>query len=336
MREIFARADEKFVKEQHSGHNQNNPLRIYKFRSSEFLRIEKGFDKNALPIVFKVSPDSLLNLCIKLIDALPLPSVYKWTTLEVCKWIRQYGYPQYMNTFHVNLITGQKLLLLDAQALSAMNIKNFADIKHIAYGIRGLFFYEMTKYIRSISLPPEYYYELYKLFETKSGRKYQDVRRSDLWRRMQLLRENSPNYSHWDLLERWLARKCEHTELFGGVKRYRLYKCLPEKPAQSEQILPANPCYCMPPCSCFWTEDRHLQAPTVFSLLAPVRKADPTVTKERCRNCAPPCTCHWPSHFYKFDIILSCLRENLPNKYGEREVARRRQSRTLFTSSFLD
>ncbi|XP_011184785.1 uncharacterized protein LOC105213567 [Zeugodacus cucurbitae] len=334
MREIFASADEKFVKEEHSVQNLNQPLRIYKFRQVHFLRIEKGFDKNALPIVFKVSPDSLLNLCIKIVDALPLPFVYKWTTLDVCKWIRNYGYPQYMNTFHVNLITGQKLLLVDAKALSAMNIKNFADIKHIAYGIRTLFFYEMTKYIHSISLPPEYYYELYKLFETKSGRKYQDVRRSDLWRRMQLLREKSPNYSHWDLLERWLARQRENTELFGGVRRYRLYKCKPEPPPQQLHVLPPNPCYCMPPCSCFWTE-RHLKAPAVFSLLAPARKPDQTVVKERCSDCPPPCACQWPSHFYKFDILLSCLKQNMPSKYGERE-ARRRHTKTLFVPSFID
>lgn len=265
-----------------------------------------------------------------------LPTVYGKPVLISSKFLLILIPIRLQNTFHINLITGQKLLLVDAQALSAMNIKNFADIKHIAYGIRGLFYYEMTKYIRSISLPPEFYYELYKLFETKSGRKYQDVRRSDLWRRMQLLRENSPNYSHWDLLERWLARKREHTELFGGVKRYRLYKCKPKEPAKPDQILPPNPCYCIPPCSCFWTEDRHLKAPTVFSLLVPDRKADPTVLKERCRKCTPPCTCHWPSHFYKFDILLSCLRENMPNKYGEREETRRRQSRTLFTSSFID
>lgn len=226
-------------------------------------------------------------------------------------------------------------MLLDAQALSAMNIKNFTDIKYIAYGIRGLFYYEMTKYIRSISLPPEYYYELYSIFETKSGGKYQDVRRSDLWRRMQLLREKSPNYSHWDLLERWLARKRENTDLFGDVKRYCLYKCKSKAPTNSAHMPKPNPCYCMPPCSCFWTE-RHLKAPTVFSLLAPNRKPDQTVLKERCRNCSQPCTCHWPSHFYKFDIMLSCLKQNMPVKYGERELARRRQSRTIFAQSFID
>ncbi|XP_036324981.1 uncharacterized protein LOC118738163 [Rhagoletis pomonella] len=283
---------------------KEEPLRRYKFNLHSSLLQKEDFDKNALPIVFKVTPDTLLNLCIKIVDGLPLPSVYKWTNMEVCKWIRKYGYPQYMNTFRVNLITGQKLLLLDAQSLSAMNIKNFSDMKHIAYGIRQLFFYEMTKYARSISLPPEYYYELYKLFMVKSGPKYEVVRRSDLWRRMQLLREKSAINSHWDLLERWLARMLGQSELFGGVHRYRLYKCKPQPPPQPHKMAFPTPCRCMPPCSCYWTE-RHLAAPAVFKILQTDRKPSKCDLIE-CRR-----------GLYKFDMRLTCLKTNFPGKYAK-------------------
>ncbi|XP_067624542.1 uncharacterized protein [Eurosta solidaginis] len=326
MREQFVGADEKFVKPKKVYPSKYTPIQHYKFDGRPNIRKEPGFDRNALPIVFRVSPDTLLNLCIKIIDAMPLPDVYKWTNVQVCKWIRKYGYPQYMNTFRVNLITGQKLLLLDAQSLCAMNIKNFDHIKHIAYGIRRLFFFEMTKHIRQISLPPEFYYELYQLFEVKSGRKYEEIRRSDLWRRMQLLRKKTPNYSHWELLERWLAREYEQSEIFGGVSRYRLYKCIPKRPQEEHIVKHVNPCNCMPPCSCYWTEERHLKKPSVFSLLKPHRKPDPCYdySKNGCKDCAAPCTCQWPSRFYKFDLLLTCLKTSYPAIYGDKERELRR------------
>ncbi|XP_012159013.1 uncharacterized protein LOC101450614 [Ceratitis capitata] len=327
MRGLFAYADEKFVKAKKrlAGEKQQR-LRTYKFERNEFLRGERVYDRNALPIIFKATPDTLLNLCINVVDALPLPTPHKWNTVDVCKWIRGYGYPHYMTTFRSNFITGRKLLLLDASALSAMNIKNFADIKHIAYGIRQLFLYEMTKYISSISLPPEYYYELYKLFQTKSGPKYQDTRRSELWRQMNLLRGKSVNYSHWELLERWMAHKRGETDLFGDAGRYRLYKCKPVLPKDRDATVRPTPCHCMPPCSCFWTE-KHKALPTVFSLLKQERKPDQTASKAHCRYCVPPCTCHWPPHFFEFDRVLTCLK---PTKYGMRRASRFEEERIQF------
>jgi len=115
----------------------------------------------------------------------------------------------FQNTFRVNMITGRKLLLLDASALSAMNIKDFDHIRHITYAIRMLFHFELTKFSSSISLPDEKPNELYLLFHTQTGVNYDEVRRSDLYRRMQILRERARNLDHWDLLYMWLRREQE-------------------------------------------------------------------------------------------------------------------------------
>ncbi|XP_053953675.1 uncharacterized protein LOC128860277 [Anastrepha ludens] len=328
MRTYFSDADEKFVQLKKVQVVKESPLSHYKFRLEKSFKPTEDFDHYSVPLDFKVSPDSLLTLCIKVVDALPLPTVYEWTNVDVCQWIRKYGYPQYMNTFRANFITGRKLLLLDAQSLSAMNIKNFEEIKRIAYGIRQLFFYEMTKYMRSISLPPEYYYELYKMFQVKSGDKYRNVPRADLWRRMQLLRAKRQPQSHWHRLERWLALERDQTELFGGVQHYPLYKCKAAPPPKPTKVVQIKPCHCCPPCSCYWTE-KQLNAPLVFTQLKPDRETDQIISKERCKKCKLACTCHWPSRFYKFEMLLTSLKTSFPAKYGRKrdELLKRTTSR---------
>jgi len=163
------------------------------------------------------------------VDKLPIPSIFEWDDMDIRRWINGYGFPQYMvgniqeiffmkliyihyifqNTFRVNMITGRMLLLLDASALSAMNIKDFDHIRHITYAIRMLFHFELTKFSSSISLPDEKPNELYLLFHTQTGVNYDEVRRSDLYRRMQILRERARNLDHWDLLYMWLRREQE-------------------------------------------------------------------------------------------------------------------------------
>lgn len=113
--------------------------------------------------------------------------------------------------------TGRKLLLIDANALCAMNIKDFKEIKRITAGIRKLFSFDMTNFMRSISLPPQHHYELYNLFQTRSG--YEHLNRSDLWCQLQVVREKSKYLRHWEVLERWLLRIREpkYPELFGAL-----------------------------------------------------------------------------------------------------------------------
>lgn len=218
----------------------------------------------------------------------------------------------------MNLINGHTLLLLDASALSAMNIKDFNHIKHIAYGIRSLFYFEMTKFGRSITLAPDFHYELYKLFRVKTGLKYELTRRSDLWRRMQLIREKVPNYTHWELLERWLAmvKDPKYVERIGCIHRYNIYKCH-TKPAQSSSGTDSESrmaCLCMPPCECNWTE-ADLRPPWRLKCLQREGDPDPEPIKP-CNKCVPPCTCRWTSKQFMCKAMLKCLQNTYPTKYS--------------------
>uniref|UniRef100_A0A1I8M736 SAM domain-containing protein n=1 Tax=Musca domestica TaxID=7370 RepID=A0A1I8M736_MUSDO len=316
MRYLYKESDEKYVKPKERDSNRlPNPLSEYKFRLDTITRGRFEFDKNDMPIVFKCSPDTLLNICIKIVDEMPLPSVYEWNIEDICKWLRGYGYRQYQNTFRENLINGHTLLLLDASALSAMNIKDFEHIKHIAYGIRSLFYFEMTKFGRSLSQYPEFHNEVYKLIQTKTGRAYKSTRRSDLWRRLQIIRKREPNHLHWDLLEKWLnfEKVPEHTELFGGVHRYDLYRCH-GKPRPQEIEKPSKICPCLPPCECGWANEDYRQ-PWTLQCLPHLRDKYKGCVKS-CKNCMAPCTCRWSSKMYQTRGVLSCLQIAFPQKYG--------------------
>uniref|UniRef100_A0A1B0A234 Mitochondrial import receptor subunit TOM22 homolog n=1 Tax=Glossina pallidipes TaxID=7398 RepID=A0A1B0A234_GLOPL len=172
--------------------------------------------------MWKHTLESLLG-----IDGIPMVSVYEWTIEDICRWLRNLGYRQYQNTFRDNLINGRTLLLLDASALSAINIKDFNHLRDIAGKIRGLFIYEMTKFGHRISLPPEYLLELYKLFRVRNGVKYDRVRAVDFWRHLQIVREKTPYHSHWELLERWLSKEkfAKFSERFENAPRRNLYEC---------------------------------------------------------------------------------------------------------------
>uniref|UniRef100_A0A034WTI6 Sterile alpha motif domain-containing protein 15 n=1 Tax=Bactrocera dorsalis TaxID=27457 RepID=A0A034WTI6_BACDO len=343
MRVLYGASDEKFVQSNENlfdGIPIRSKVDKYEYGDISFLRMEgETFNKNSLPIVFRVSPDTLLNLASNLVDKLPLPSVYEWTIEDVCRWIRKYGYPHYQNTFRVNLVSGRKLLLIDANALAAMNIKNFNDIKHIAYGIRQLFHFEMTKFMRSIALPSQYYYELYKLFRKKTGRTYDITKRTELWRRMQLIRESKPYLSHWETLEQWLTHthEPESAEIIAGTPHYRLYECKTAK-STTKHFPPKKGiviCTCMPPCFCHHKET-YFQPPTVFTLLKSTRAPDVNYVchKKFCGDRMPPCTCHWKSANFKFEQILTCLRRELPLRYGP-DHRRQTQMHSFMNESLL-
>lgn len=70
-------------------------LNQYRFQLTPLILGREEFDRNDVPIQFKCTPDTLVNLCAKVVDALPLPSVYKWSIEDICRWLRSYGYPQY-------------------------------------------------------------------------------------------------------------------------------------------------------------------------------------------------------------------------------------------------
>lgn len=229
----------------------------------------------------------------------------------------------FQNTFRVNMITGRKLLLLDASALCAMNIKNFDHIRHISYGIRMLFHFELTKFSSSISLPDEKPNELYLLFHTQTGVNYDEVRRSDLYRRMQILRERARNLDHWDLLYLWLRHEQErkYKELIGMVPRITMYKCEeaakpPEEPEdmEPEELMCMT---CIPPCDCDWTA-RDLRLPWRLECLPPMLET--TMSKwnalqAQCSTCIPPCECRWPPRFYLTGTVIRCLQQRFPEKF---------------------
>uniref|UniRef100_A0A1B0BLW7 SAM domain-containing protein n=1 Tax=Glossina palpalis gambiensis TaxID=67801 RepID=A0A1B0BLW7_9MUSC len=319
MRVWYHRSDEKFVKAAERRPPPPHPLTKFSFRLNAATRgFSDSFNKKDVPIVFKCSPDTLLNLCSKIVDAMPLVNIYEWNIEHICRWLRQLGYRQYQNTFRENLINGRTLLLLDASALSAMNIRDFTHTLDIAYRIRMLFFYEMTTFGRSISLPSEFLFELYKLFRTKTGKKYEDVRRVDLWRRMQIIREKAPNYSHWELLERLLAKEKDRKsyDRFGYAPRHKLYKCSntvavePEKQSKARKLA----CYCLPPCDCHW-KPTDLRVPWRFKFLSYLPAEDDEFVLN-CPTCLNPCTCRWNSKKFMTHGVLSCLRKAFPQKYS--------------------
>lgn len=314
-RGLYHLSDEKFVKRRSKHREPPSALQTYKFKPYTVCMKPKEFHIYELPIVFKVTPDTLINLTAKVVDALPLPKIYEWTNLECCKWMREYGYPQYQNTLRANFITGRKLLLLDAKALVAINIKLFSHIQHIAAGIRDLFFFEMTKFLRSISLPPEYYYEMHKLFKVQTGYRYHMTRRTDLWRQLQMLRKNDQPATHWDLLESWLQLKPKNVELIAGVHRRNLYRCPIVCEKEESEVSELNFCKCQSICTCEWATISY-RGPTVLTVLRSHRLPAIDGRMSTCKTCLPPCTCHWPGRYFKSNELLHCLKRNMPVKYG--------------------
>lgn len=73
-----------------------------KFRRNDFLLGCPKYNKDDVPIQFRTSPESLVELCVNVVDKLPLPSVFEWDDMDIRRWINSYGYPQYMVGFQLN------------------------------------------------------------------------------------------------------------------------------------------------------------------------------------------------------------------------------------------
>lgn len=80
--------------------NRKYRLNQYEFSLTPLILGREEFNRDDVPIQFKCTPDTLVHLCSKIVDAIPLPPVYKWNTDDICTWLRRYGYPQYQ----VNII----------------------------------------------------------------------------------------------------------------------------------------------------------------------------------------------------------------------------------------
>ncbi|XP_062121348.1 uncharacterized protein LOC133835349 [Drosophila sulfurigaster albostrigata] len=325
---LYGIADTKFLVKKSSKVETANVSKTFmppvKFRRNHVIPERIKFNPHEWPIQFRISAATLVELCVNVVDKLPISSVYEWDDMDVRRWICRYGYPQYMNTFRVNMISGRKLLLLDADALQAMNIKDFDHIRHITYGIRMLFHFELTKFSHSISLPDEKPNELYLLWHTQTGVGYDKVRRSDLYRRMKLIRERALNLDHWDMLEMWLRRERErkYSELIALVPRVNLFGC-PKDETIPKHVIPESLSerlcdLCIPPCDCNWTAKDTL-LPWRLSCL---RKGLPpshsrwVANERKCKLCIPPCECSWPSRYYLTGTVIKCLQHNFPEKFS--------------------
>ncbi|XP_023179769.2 uncharacterized protein LOC111605473 isoform X3 [Drosophila hydei] len=319
MRYLYGVSDTKYLTGENRRRRELSSLSTeHKYKPNAITDSRCPFDHDALPIVFCVQPASLTEQAVNAVDKLPLSSVFDWTNAEVTQWIRSYGYPQYV----VNMVSGRKLLLIDAAALSAMNIKDFKHIKHITYGIRMLFHLQLAKYSGRISLPDEHPNELYMLWHTQTGVHYDAVHRSDLFRRMQLIGERELNLDHWTLLMLWLKRERERKYKKLANKRSVLAKVSSSAKFASKVVsMEEYICnVCIPPCECLW-DAAHVRWPWRLSCIrgpASIRssKASWMDTESFCKQCIPPCECRWLSRFYLTDTVLMCLRQNFPEKFS--------------------
>lgn len=74
---------------------RSSPVPI-KFRYNTLLTRRVQFSREEWPLPFRATPASLVELCVNVVDKLPLPSVFEWTDVDIRLWITRYGYPQYM------------------------------------------------------------------------------------------------------------------------------------------------------------------------------------------------------------------------------------------------
>lgn len=186
-----------------------------------------------------------------------------------------------------------------------------------------LFHFELTKFSRCMSLPDEKPNELYLLFHTQSGINYDKQRRSDLYRRMQLIRARAQNLDHWDLLDMWLRRERErkHTELIGLTHRSNMFTCPKAKkvrpvfPGPSETTI-CN--ICVPPCECDWTAGDTMLPWRLSCLPAAlsVTRSKWLDREYKCTTCIPPCECSWPSRYYLTGTAIKCLQMKFPEKFS--------------------
>ncbi|KAL5275938.1 SAMD15 family protein [Megaselia abdita] len=293
---------------------RKTPLDSFKFRIPEVLRGKPNIPLKEVPLRFRETPDDLIELASAVVNKESIPNQFSWDNLRIRHWIKDLGFPQYMQTFRRNRINGRTLLLLDANRLVKMNIQNFDHIKTITNAIRKMYDVpDMYNYV------PDMYYGIhlwqthYKLYRVKNGLKYQRTRRTDLWRRLRLLRKKREYLIHWQILERWLQHKLpDEWERVGLIHRYNLYhtKKYPPPPVLPWYLKPIKidltSCNCMTPCACDWDLNRkefRVRLSVLGGKLYKTSKemGDAIDIEDHCR----------------FKTVLQVLSYHLPNKYRQ-------------------
>ncbi|KAH8237825.1 hypothetical protein KR032_002926 [Drosophila birchii] len=190
------------------------------FRYPSYMFPDVEYNKEDVPLPFKASPDSLFNLCAAVVDSQARTEVFKWSINDVTDWLRNFGYPEYEETFRENYIDGHKLLNLDAVSLVALNVKNFEHIRHLGRGIRALYRKELQT-----ATETKQQSEVYKTFRARTGRRYEGLRETELLGRMHMIRSVFRDVNDWDLMELHLSRTPvrRYREVIAGSRRYSLY-----------------------------------------------------------------------------------------------------------------
>ncbi|SPP86093.1 uncharacterized protein LOC117587724 [Drosophila guanche] len=201
-------------------HEREDEEQEFSFRYPSYMFPDVEYNKDDIPLPFKATPDSLFNLCAAVVDAQGRTEVFKWSILDVADWLRDFGYPEYEQTFKENHIDGHKLLSLDAISLVALNIRNFEHIRHLGRGIRALYRKELQT-----ATETKQHSEVYKTFKARTGRSYEGLRETELLGRMHMIRSVFRDVNDWDMMELHMARAPirRYREVLANSRRYNLY-----------------------------------------------------------------------------------------------------------------
>ncbi|KAL0270385.1 UNVERIFIED_CONTAM: hypothetical protein PYX00_007812 [Menopon gallinae] len=167
---------------------------------------------------------TLLDLSSAVVDSMPLGLTLK-TPLDVAEFVKELGFPEYQEAFLKNRIDGKKLVLVEADKLPKMNIKNFDNIKTLTAAIRNLCHTDQEEHKRCIDLPyrrPGTLYLFYK--SSRTGPIASSMRPSDYFRRIKIIREETTvDQRYYALLNHWnrippYREWCPHVDI-GLIQR---------------------------------------------------------------------------------------------------------------------
>lgn len=147
-----------------------------------------------------------------------MPIQLKWNYDDVAEWIENLGFPQYRKTFELNMINGRNLILLDANALVRMNIKDYNDIKTITKSIRDMYRMELPKCDKKcISIPLKYspaHFKAYKVLSLE----HRQYKVCDLFKEVPIVKETSKKVNHFERLH----QKLKHIPNFQSIRIGRI------------------------------------------------------------------------------------------------------------------
>ncbi|XP_072128123.1 sterile alpha motif domain-containing protein 15-like isoform X2 [Mobula birostris] len=82
---------------------------------------------------------------------LEVPRSQDWQERHVAHWIEKLGFPQYVDCFTSNKISGRKLIFVNCSTLPSIGITDFEHMKVISHEIHKLLDIEEPAWNRSIS-----------------------------------------------------------------------------------------------------------------------------------------------------------------------------------------